>query len=252
MSKTVTDGERLERTLALTRAEFGAPLAARERLRGELSARGCFGRAETAAAALAAQRQPAASSGGVTKPVAGLLAGLTFLAGLWLGARGTHEGSLVASPLQPAAPPLEAQPGAASSLAPRAQSEAAATPQAPMEMAAASAALQPRAARRGAAAARAERRPEQRPSTLSAELALLQRAERALRAGEPALALSFLAELEREYPETRLGEERRAARLMAHCARGDVQATAEAERFLQARRASVYSDRVRELCKLQR
>ena len=87
---------------------------------------------------------------------------------------------------------------------------------------------------------------------LNTELILLQRAERAIRSGEPELALSLLHELDQQQPNTRLGEERNAARLMARCARGDTAAHAEAEQFLRERRASVYSDRVRELCGLKR
>jgi hypothetical protein len=79
----------------------------------------------------------------------------------------------------------------------------------------------------------------------------LQRAERALRAGTPELALSFLDELDRRYPRTRFIEERSAARLMARCALAEPDARANAELFLHDRRSSVYSDRVRELCGLE-
>ena len=55
----------------------------------------------------------------------------------------------------------------------------------------------------------------------SAELALLQRAERAVRAKNPTLALALMDELKQSRPRSPLHEERSAIELMAHCqARG--------------------------------
>jgi len=82
------------------------------------------------------------------------------------------------------------------------------------------------------------------------ELTLLSRTERALRAGEAALALAFLDELDRHHPRSSLTEERIAARLLADCMREAPSAPARAQQFLQRHRESVYSDRVRSTCAL--
>jgi hypothetical protein len=82
------------------------------------------------------------------------------------------------------------------------------------------------------------------------ELALLSRAERALRAGEAALALTFLDELDRHHPRSTLLEERTAARLLADCMREAPGASERAERFLHDHRVSVYSDRLQSTCAL--
>jgi hypothetical protein len=82
------------------------------------------------------------------------------------------------------------------------------------------------------------------------ELALLERAERAIRSDQAALALSFLDELDQRFPKSSLLEERTAARVLADCALGEPLARARAERYLRDRQASVYADRVRRLCKL--
>jgi hypothetical protein len=90
-----------------------------------------------------------------------------------------------------------------------------------------------------------------RSDAFERELALLQRAERAIRNEDPALALSLLGELEREYPRAALAEERKAARVMANCQANEPTAALAAERFLREAPSSVYSDRVRALCRLE-
>jgi hypothetical protein len=82
------------------------------------------------------------------------------------------------------------------------------------------------------------------------ELTLLSRAERALRAGEAALALTFLDELDRRLPRSTLLEERRAARLLADCLLAVPGAPARAQQFLHQHRGSVYSDRLQSTCAL--
>lgn len=82
----------------------------------------------------------------------------------------------------------------------------------------------------------------------SDELALLRRAERAVRGGNAALALALIGEVEARHPRSTLLEERRAIELLAHCAVNATDARARAERFLRDHPSSVYAGRVRETC----
>ena len=83
------------------------------------------------------------------------------------------------------------------------------------------------------------------------ELALLRRAERAVRADDSALALALIGELEARYPDSRLLEERRALELMAYCGAGSTDARSRAERFLREHPESVYAGRIREACPIE-
>lgn len=87
-------------------------------------------------------------------------------------------------------------------------------------------------------------------SSAREELALLQRAERAVRAGNAALGLALIAELDVGYPRSKLLEERRAVELMAHCRDGATDRHARAERFLLEQSRSIYADRIKDLCGL--
>jgi hypothetical protein len=58
------------------------------------------------------------------------------------------------------------------------------------------------------------------PSTLLAELTLLQRAQRALAGGAPGTALSLAGEHATRYPRSQLSRERDAVRVFAYCALG--------------------------------
>jgi hypothetical protein len=80
------------------------------------------------------------------------------------------------------------------------------------------------------------------------ELALLQRVERALRANNPSLAMVLIGELDERFAETRLGEERDAARRIAECRLQLPGWRQRAERFLSERPGSVYAQRVRAAC----
>jgi hypothetical protein len=82
----------------------------------------------------------------------------------------------------------------------------------------------------------------------SDELALLQRAERAVRAENSALALMLTGELEERFPRSELLEERSAIELMAHCVARGTDARSRAERFLRAHPRSVYAERIALLC----
>jgi hypothetical protein len=97
------------------------------------------------------------------------------------------------------------------------------------------------------------------PDGWAAELALLQRAERAIRADNSDLALALLDQLDREHPKPQLVQEREAARLLADCERSaqtavgrpaPSTATERARQYLSLHRGSVYTERIRHLCGL--
>jgi hypothetical protein len=85
--------------------------------------------------------------------------------------------------------------------------------------------------------------------SLAIEVRALRNTERALRDGNPGLALAFLQELDRQVPHGQLTEERDAAGTLARCARGDhpfgVNMAAE---FTERHRGSVYRARVEQAC----
>jgi len=80
------------------------------------------------------------------------------------------------------------------------------------------------------------------------ELALLRRAERAVRNDDSALALALIAELEEHHPRSSLLEERRAVELLAYCVAGASDARPRAQRFLREHPRSVYAGRIAEKC----
>ncbi len=82
----------------------------------------------------------------------------------------------------------------------------------------------------------------------SEELALLRRAERAVRGTDSPLALALIAELEERYPRSNLLEERRAVELLAYCIAGASDAPPRAQRFLREHPRSVYAGRIAEKC----
>jgi hypothetical protein len=85
--------------------------------------------------------------------------------------------------------------------------------------------------------------------SLTIEVRALRNTERALRDGNPGLALAFLQELDRQVPNGQLTEERDAAGTLARCARGDhpfgVNLAAE---FTERHPSSVYRSRVEQAC----
>lgn len=86
-------------------------------------------------------------------------------------------------------------------------------------------------------------------SSLAIELSMLQRARRALNAGNGRLALGIVQELDERFPKGVLLEERRATRVLSLCM---LERTEEARRFaveFEERHAgSVYAQRVRDSC----
>jgi hypothetical protein len=84
--------------------------------------------------------------------------------------------------------------------------------------------------------------------TVSEEARELQRVDRALRNGMPALALGILKELDERIPRGVLLEERAAARLIARCQNGDAEAPKAAAAWLERHANSVYAPRLRAAC----
>jgi len=85
--------------------------------------------------------------------------------------------------------------------------------------------------------------------SLAIEVRALRNAERALRDGNPGLALAFLQELDRQVPDGQLAEERDATATTARCARGDRPFGVNLlEEFVQRHPASVYRARVEQAC----
>ncbi len=171
--------------------------------------------------------------------VAGAIAAASGGAGYWAGRHaGPREGRPVAAALDvahrtPAAPPTVPR---AERPAPDAQPSLAPPP--------------PVAAHHGGRTARqGDESAAPADSSLTIELRALRNTERALRDGNPGLALAFLDELDRQVPHGQLTEERDAAGTLARCARGDhpfgVNLAAE---FTERHPGSVYRARVAQAC----
>lgn len=83
------------------------------------------------------------------------------------------------------------------------------------------------------------------------EVAILSRATSALRAGKPAEGLRLLNEHQRKFPNGRLAEERRSARIQALCALGNrTEAEAELARLAQSSPRSPHLARAQRACGL--
>ena len=81
------------------------------------------------------------------------------------------------------------------------------------------------------------------------EVRLLALAYSLLRTGQPAQALATLSEHERRFPNGKLTESRRAARILALCDSGQGNAArAESKQFLATYPGSPFSNRVRGAC----
>lgn len=233
----------LDRQLALTRAAYTPSAALRERVLARLD----VGEARPAAHATAsAQKSPGLRSAASRVLAGASLIGLGFAAG-W-------SANAMRAPL----PPLPPTPQLAFDLSPIAP-EPAPMPELDAPSALASARVPPAPAPRRAPAQGTTARDRSLGTATSPEaptagstrdeLVLLQRAERAIRADNSALALALIGELEESYPRSVLLEERRAIELMAHCAAGATDGAVRAERFKREHSRSVYAERIAELCR---
>ncbi len=183
-------------------------------------------------------------------------AALGFALGALLGFGGSQVLGLLSGPQVPAAaagePALEAP--VSSPLAAPAPAE---PPPARSELAAPSAeSASEEAVRVERPQARREAPPrgrrsvaEQERSTLAQELALLQRARRALNREDGRLALGIVESLDERFPDGVLMEEREATRILSLCQlqRTD-EARAQGQQFLAEHPRSVYAERVRRSC----
>jgi hypothetical protein len=189
------------------------------------------------------------AAGWVGAATALTLLGIGGGVGFWLGHEVASSRAQSSAAFERPAPVAEAPDRSASaplaSAAPPAPSEAADVPAAPP------AASETRRVPHPADApprAHAARRAESSP--LNDELALLRRVERALRNNDPALARALLGELDERFPDSRLGEERSAARRIADCRSGEPGASESARAFLREHGASVYRKRIVLACAL--
>jgi hypothetical protein len=90
---------------------------------------------------------------------------------------------------------------------------------------------------------------EESGSTLAQELALLQRARRALNRNEALLALGIVQSLDERFPDGVLMEERAATRILSLCQLDRTEEARErGQRFLLDHARSVYAERVRRSC----
>jgi hypothetical protein len=246
--RNVADVEDLQRNLALAKAGLVAPEGARARVRARIAqsasvlAEGVS--AERASAEAAVVGRPMLSKVVRARAWTLGLMGLSFVAGYWL--RGVPAGSEAPSVLEHSAQAQAASAQAQAAV--RGEEDAEREPQ-------------PRSRRRAAPSSNGAGRPgasgPPAPDGLAGEVALLQRVERAIRAKEGELALALLGKHEHDYPASSLREERAAARVLASCvarpgSEANVGATANARRYLAGRELSVYADRIRTLCVLDR
>jgi hypothetical protein len=89
---------------------------------------------------------------------------------------------------------------------------------------------------------------KQASAPLDEEVRTLRRVERALREGNPRLALALLEDLDRAVPNGQLGMERSAASTLARCALGYGSPSALLEDFSKQHPSSAYLARIRQEC----
>lgn len=252
--------ERIERQLSLARRGLtpSSQLSLRVRAR--------FGAAEQPSSpaatrvgdsALRARWRALRASGNLGLAVGGGLFGLGCVVGL-LGSGLVVQGrdEAVSRALRhpaelaaPSFPPAPAAPSQDQTPAPLAAAE----PTAPLTPAAPAPPASPRQPARADSAPRGRSEARSQPRAVTSrdwrgELELLERAERAVRADNAALALALLGDFDVRYPESRLVEERAAVETMAHCQATAPDGGARAARFLNQHPRSLYRTRVEAVC----
>jgi hypothetical protein len=262
-----------DRSLRLARQVFSPSEQQRERVLSALAARAAAPPGTPSAGVVGSARDAASAPSkaparvvALVKPA--LLIGLGFVIGYWF-AEARHAGEAPADgpvaaaslgdPATPERPEAlavaQTEPassaGAASETEPAqsapdsasiTHSQAESPPDHPAPRPRARGTRDPRRASPGSRAAAAD--------GFAEELALLQRAERALRSGNALLARSFIAELEARFPKTALRQERAALLVLAACATHEPGAERGASEFIARHARSVYVDRIRSLCSL--
>ena len=252
------DDDRLEERLTLGWQALSPPAELKARVRAQV-----VGGAGAERLAPAAQHgrtgsgsrwQALKESGALGLSAGSALLALGFAAGHWLRADAPRENppqaALVSAasdaPLQPAAAELVDAASAQRSAAP-VSSDASLTSR--------SRSGEPRTAPRGTRETPSARatRDEMRPPHASEadELRALERAERAVRARHPQLALALLLDLNQTRPESSLLEERRALELLASCQLSTPESSARGVAFAQRYPGSVYAERIATECAAQ-
>jgi hypothetical protein len=234
----------LEKSLAELRVELSPTSADKARLRGRIVARALTGGAPTPPLSRWGALKAAGSVGVVT---GALLLGAGVGVGFWLGREtiAPSASRLGATASTPRAAPVPPDPSVLPDPVPLGKPAPVLIPNSEPALDIEGAARDE--PRRNPARPRATRK-ALAPNPWNDELALLRRVERALRNGAPELALALLRELDERFPDTRLMEERQAARLMAGCRLNDRAAIARGRAFLHDNPASVYRQRVQLAC----
>jgi hypothetical protein len=266
----MADGSELSRNLRLARPALDPTPEQRARVRAALGARlereAAQGPSGPRSGAVQNTPRPHVA---VVRAVA--FVGVGFVLGYWVAETRSTEGRASDTPRPAAAAPAAAEPLVRGGVL---REPTAPEPLASERLASEALALEPLARRQtasepGVEPARASLRDRALPprsaklsrparqrivtgaAGLGAELALLQRAERAIRSRDGALARSFVAELESRFPETTLREERAAVLVLAGCMLAEPGAVALARDFLARHPGSVYFDRIGALCSVE-
>jgi hypothetical protein len=168
--------------------------------------------------------------------VATAAGGAGYYFGFRAGAASVVPERIVEVRLQPSAPPSELPaPVTPASAAPQASPSVARNPP-PVRITPPNVAAVPSAA----------------DAALGEETRLVARVERALRDGNPRLALGLLGELDRTNPGGQLREERDAARVLGRCALATESTPEVAQEFAKRYPGSAYLPRITEACERTR